>query len=156
MYLRFFVLTYIYVTIKTMSSFVFDDINDAPFLSLNGLECDAKITSCYDGDTVHAIIPLHGTMYKWKCRLSNIDTPEIKSRDENEKRNAILARNKLSEMILNKVVRVKCGVFEKYGRLLIEIYIPLDNDSDEICVNEWMISNGYAHRYNGGTKGKWV
>ena len=135
---------------------LFDEIQDAPFFSLSGLECDAKIVNCHDGDTVQALIPLNGSIYKWKCRLSDIDTPEIRTHDKSEKERGLHARDVLSDLILNRVVRVKCGIFEKYGRLLVHIYIPDSNGDGQICLNDWMVDNGYAHRYNGGTKEKWI
>ena len=142
---------------------------DTPFFSFNGTECDAKIVSCYDGDTVHAVMDVFGKLFKFHCRLNGIDTPELKTRNMKEKAHAVVARDALSKMILHKIVRLKCKKFDKYGRLLIDIYLPVTPEQEEgvenekqnekenlLFVNEWMVQNGFAHYYTGKTKQKWV
>ena len=57
-------------------------------------------------------------------------------------------KEKLLERIMNKVVDVQCGEFDKYGRLLVEI-VDTENISD------WLIKNKYAFEYDGGTKKDW-
>ena len=140
-------------TVKRMGRL--EECTDAPMFSLNGLECNAKIVSCYDGDTVHALLEVFGTIHKFRCRLANIDTPEIRTKNENEKKQGVCARDILSSMILNKIVRLKCYEFEKYGRLLIDVYLPVEGQND-VHINEWMVTNGYAHVYNGKTKQEWI
>ena len=41
--------------------------------------------------------------------------------------------------------------FDKYGRLLVEIYC----NEDECNVNNWLVDNNYAFSYDGGTKKSW-
>ena len=48
--------------------------------------------SCYDGDTVHAVMDVFGKLFKFHCRLNGIDTPEIKTRNMKEKAHAVMAR----------------------------------------------------------------
>ena len=157
---------------NTTSCSLLDCGTDPPFFSLNGTECDAKIVSCYDGDTVHAVMEVFGKLFKFHCRLNGIDTPELKTRNMKEKAHAVTARDALSNMILHKIVRLKCKKFDKYGRLLIDIYLPDTRDDEEgvekkvnenenekeklLFVNEWMVQNGFAHYYAGKTKQKWV
>ena len=50
---------------------------------------------------------------------------------------------------MNNIVTVECFDFDKYGRLLVEIFI--DNES----INNWLIEKGYAKKYGGGKKSKW-
>ena len=103
----------------------------------------------YDGDTITIAskIPMKNSpMYRFSVRLNGIDTPEIKGKTKDEKECAILARDSLSELILNKKVMLKNVKTEKYGRILANIYI------DEIHINDWMIHNRYAVKYDGGTK----
>ena len=47
------------------------------------------------------------------------------------------------------MVYVRCGDFDKYGRLLVEILC------DDCLVNDWLIQNNYAFAYDGGTKQIW-
>ena len=128
-----------------------NNISNVPQFSLEGLETEAKIYSVYDGDTVKAIFPLHDKLYKWNCRLTGVDTPELRTRCKIEKQYGYKVRDYLREKILNKVVKIKCGDFDKYGRLLVEIYCNEDNCN----VNKWLVDNNYAFSYDGGTKKSW-
>ena len=128
-----------------------DEIKDAPEFSLEGQELKAKVVSVYDGDTVKCVFPLNNKLYKWNCRLSGVDTPEIRTRDKVEKQYGYQVRDNLREKILNKVVTLECGDFDKYGRLLVKIKC----DNDECTINQWLINKDYAFEYHGGTKKSW-
>lgn len=131
---------------------VWDNINeDIPMLSFEGQQIEAKVVSVYDGDTVKVVFPLNDKFYKWNCRLTGIDTPEIRTRCKEEKAYGYKVRDYLREKILNKVVMLKCGDFDKYGRLLTEIMCI----GEECSVNQWLIQNDYAFSYDGGTKKSW-
>lgn len=130
--------------------------NKTKMFSFEGRECLGKVVDVYDGDTVKIVFPLSEKeperLYRWNCRLINVDTPEIRTKNLKEKAYAKVVRNKLREKILNKLVYVKCLDFDKYGRLLVEIF---DNEKCEECINNWLILNEYAKKYDGGTKSKW-
>ena len=128
-----------------------NNVTDAPLFSkcVDNKTVEAKIISVYDGDTVKAIFPLNGVMYKWNCRLTGIDTPEIRTSDRLQKKFGYEVRDYLRDKILNKVVTLKCQDLDKYGRLLTEIWF------DEQNINQWLIDSGYAFAYDGGTKQSW-
>jgi len=130
--------------------------NKTKMFSFEGRECLGKVVDVYDGDTVKIVFPLSEKeperLYRWNCRLINVDTPEIRTKNLKEKAYAKVVRDKLREKILNKLVYVKCLDFDKYGRLLVEIF---DNEKCEECINNWLILNEYAKKYDGGTKSKW-
>lgn len=128
-----------------------ESITDAPMFTFEGQTLQAKVVSVYDGDTVKVVFPLGETYYKWNCRLTGIDTPEIRTRCKTEKAHGYKVRDVLREKILNKVVTLKCGEFDKYGRLLAEIQCV----GEECTVNQWLINNEYAFKYDGGTKQSW-
>ena len=114
----------------------------------------------YDGDTVKAIFPLNGVLYKWNCRLIGIDTPEIRTSYALEKKYGYEVRDKLREKILNSVVQLKCGDLDKYGRLLGKIYLKQENDGQSgggksVSINDWLVQNKYAFPYDGGKKQDW-
>lgn len=121
--------------------------------SLNGHKTYAKCVHVYDGDTMHAIFKLPNTneFYKWDVRLNGIDTPEMKSKNNAEKEKAVEARDFLASKILDKIIVLECLYFDKYGRLLANIYLDDVNNS----VNQMMIDNGFAKQYSGGTKEGW-
>ena len=127
--------------------------NTVKVFSHEGRTCQGKVVKVYDGDSVHIVLSLTDNepnkLYKWNCRLINIDTPELRSNNFQEKELAIKVRDYLKNKILNKVVNVKCFEFDKYGRLLVEIYL------DNININNLLIEMNYAKKYDGGTKTKW-
>jgi micrococcal nuclease len=121
-----------------------------PKFSLDGMTFQAKVVKVYDGDTIQAVFELFGKFYRWSCRISHVDTPELKTKDEEEKKRGYVTRDKLAELILGKIVTLNCGKFDKYGRLLVEIVTD-----EKIVIHEWLIQGGYAKAYEGGTKEKW-
>ncbi len=126
--------------------------NECKEFSLNGMNVEGKVVSVYDGDTVRIAFPIKGDMYKWNCRLSGIDTPELRTKCKLEKQFGYKVRDFLRERILDKVIYVKCEDFDKYGRLLTTLK---EKESDEQTINQWLIDEGYAFSYDGGTKKSW-
>jgi endonuclease YncB( thermonuclease family) len=123
--------------------------DDTKLFSFENEQIQAKVVSVYDGDTVKCVFPSNGKMYKWNCRLTGVDTPELRTLCKIEKKYGYEVRDYLREKILNKVVTLHCGDFDKYGRLLVTIQY------DDCMVNQWLIDNNYAFSYDGGTKKKW-
>ena len=112
-----------------------------------------------DGDTIDVIIDLGFDLYKKeRVRVAGVDTPEKRTRDLEEKELGIDATNWLTEQLDSAidgeddlVIRTEIdGGFGKYGRLLGWLYIGEDTES----INERMIREGYAWKYDGGTKNK--
>ena len=109
-----------------------------------------KVVKVYDGDTFTLAAKLpntSGPVYRFTVRLNGIDTPEIKGKTTTEKELAKRARDALHAVIMNKIVVLKNVTTEKYGRLLAEVYVD-----ETFCVNEYMITNKFAVKYDGGTK----
>lgn len=123
--------------------------DDTKLFSFENEQIQAKVVSVYDGDTVKCVFPSNGKMYKWNCRLTGVDTPELRTLCKVEKKFGYEVRDYLREKILNKVVTLHCGDFDKYGRLLVTIQY------DDCMVNQWLLDNNYAFPYDGGTKKKW-
>jgi micrococcal nuclease len=117
--------------------------------SLNEVEVQGIITKVYDGDSVHAVFFFRDVAYTWVCRLDGVDTPELRTTNENEKIMGYAARDALREKILHKQVWIRCGNFDKYGRLLITLLLDGEN------VNNWLIEKEFAYEYHGGTKREW-
>ncbi len=114
-----------------------------------------QVIKVYDGDTITIAghLPYDGSpLYRFSVRLNGIDCAEIKGKSEEEKVCALKARDQLSQLILNKTVVLKNVKNEKYGRLLADVYIS------DVHVNQYMIDNGLAVFYDGGTKQtvKWL
>ena len=109
-------------------------------------EYTAKITSVYDGDTVTGDVDLGFGIWikKQKFRLMGIDTPEIRTKDKDEKVRGYEARDRLRELILGKTVRIRSFGKGKYGRWLVDIWIE---DVDTRSVNQLLILEGHANHY---------
>ena len=114
-----------------------------------------KVVEVYDGDTITIILFNKCGFEKHKLRMYGYDSPEIKPKKNIPNRNqeiakAIVARDKLRELILNKIVTFESQGYDKYGRLLGNIYMK--NFCKEININSYMIENGYGYKYFGGKK----
>ena len=73
-----------------------------------------------------------------------IDTPEIRTKDKDEKVRGYEARDRLRELILGKTVRIRSFGKGKYGRWLVDIWIE---DMDTRSVNQLLILEGHANHY---------
>jgi endonuclease YncB( thermonuclease family) len=130
--------------------------NSVKTFTLENINKVCKIVDIYDGDTCRAVFEHNGEINKWTIRMNGYDSPEIRpsrkleNRDEIKKK-AIESKNYLKSIIMNEsqLVYLKCGKFDKYGRLLGTILV---NEHDTVSVNELMINNGYGYEYHGGTK----
>ena len=116
-----------------------------------------KINRVVDGDTIDVTIDLGFDLYKKeRVRVAGVDTPEKRTKNLEEKALGLDAtawlKEKLEETIKGDeelIVRTELkGGVGKYGRLLGWLYV---GDSD-VSLNEQMITEGYAHAYDGGTK----
>lgn len=134
-----------------------------PLFSLAGEVMIGKCVKCYDADSVHIVVNYRDRFNKFKCRLADIDTPELRTSNLLEKKIAKEARNLVRKWIEGKLVLIKCGSFDKYGRLLIYIY-PYINNNPTISqlggdllgyngsINERLVDQHYACKYDGGKK----
>ena len=112
-----------------------------------------QVIKVYDADTITIASKLPydaSPLYRLSVRLNGIDTPEMKGKDVSaeEKEAAILARNFVSNLVLHKYVRLENIESEKYGRILADVYLG------DIHLNELLIKERYAVKYDGGTKTK--
>lgn len=151
----------------------YDDTHE---YSLKGINIYGKVVNVYDGDTVHIVFKVNDMLIRYNCRLIGIDSPEICPKNikdiakkEQEIKCAIDSRNYLINKVsgqkiedtiskkeikelcgkAQKLVWIKCYDFDKYGRLLVEIY---ENETDAISINQEMINNKIVVAYDGGTK----
>ncbi len=128
----------------------FTDINIKELQSFVPPVTSGVVIKVYDGDTITIASKVPGLKnsdtYKFSIRLNGIDTPEMKTKNEDEKEIAIKARDALSNKIYGKNITLKDVKTEKYGRLLCEIYYKGEH------LNKWLIDNRYALPYDGGTK----
>ena len=116
-----------------------------------------EINRVVDGDTIDVTIDLGFDLYKKeRVRVAGVDTPEKRTKNLEEKALGIDATNWLKQKLEDTIAgdeelsvrtELKGGV-GKYGRLLGWLYIG----DESVSLNEQMITEGYAHAYDGGTK----
>ena len=116
-----------------------------------------EINKVLDGDTIDVTIDLGFDLFKKeRVRVAGVDTPEKRTRNLEEKELGIDATNWLKKELEDVlagddelIVRTELhGGVGKYGRLLGWLYVG----DEELSLNEQMITQGYAHAYDGGTK----
>ena len=118
-----------------------------------------EINRVVDGDTIDVTIDLGFDLYKKeRVRVAGVDTPEKRTKDDEEKALGYDATHWLEDKLNGAitgdddlVIRTELvGGVGKYGRLLGWLYIG----DAEVSLNEQMIAAGYAWAYDGGTKQK--
>jgi len=116
-----------------------------------------KVQKIVDGDTIDALIDVGFDIWvKKRIRYKGIDTWECRTRNLDEKKLGLAAKERnreLLEEISNKsgYFRLKSYGVGKYGRVLGEIFI-MDNKENTICINNQLITEGHAYVYEGGKK----
>lgn len=123
-----------------------------------------RIDRIYDADTIHITTRLteKESYYEYPLRVIGIDAPEIHPKQsmpfrELHQEAAINARDQLRALLpVGTVVMVEFDVEDKYGRLLGTVYTlkwkVMRGWKPKINVNQWLIDNGLALAYDGGTK----
>ena len=120
-------------------------------------EYNCKIVRVVDGDTVDVDIDLgFGIwMHKERVRLHGIDTPESRTRDLEEKKYGLLAKEQilffLPEGSMQTLVTVKDKA-GKFGRILGKFKIVDPVTAYDTTVNDWMIKEHHAAPYFGQSK----
>lgn len=109
-----------------------------------------QITKIVDGDTIDVIIDLgFDIFHSARVRLYGIDTPESRTRDREEKRYGLRAKEYLTHCLdVDKDIILRTHKEEKgkFGRILGEIII------DDVNINTLMIENHHAVPYHGQSK----
>jgi len=110
---------------------------------------EGKVIKVYDGDTITITSKMpfdQSPYYRFSVRLKGIDCPEMRTKNAQEKECAILTRNFLKDLLMDKMVMLKEVELEKYGRILADVYLDEVNLSDLLC------EKNMAVKYDGGTK----
>ena len=116
-----------------------------------------KLERVVDGDTIDALIDVGFDIWvKKRIRYMGIDTWESRTRDLEEKKKGLAAKDRNKELL--EKVSSKPGYFRlksygvgKYGRVLGEIFIQ-DAEGVQYNINDTLIAEGHAYVYEGGKK----
>ena len=118
-------------------------------------EYRCKIVKIIDGDTVDVDIDLgFGVwLHKERVRLYGIDTPESRTRDLDEKKYGLIAKDMITKFMplgSTQTLITQKDKSGKYGRILGKFKV---NDGNyDIILNDWMITNHHAVAYYGQSK----
>jgi micrococcal nuclease len=121
----------------------------------------AKLEKVVDGDTIDALIDVGFDIWiKKRIRYKGIDTWESRTKDLDEKKLGLAAKDRNKELL--ESVSSKSGYFRlkshgvgKYGRVLGEVFVK-DIEGIEYNVNQTLIDEGHAYVYDGGKKKMFV
>ena len=124
-------------------------------------EYKAIVERVVDGDTIDVIIDLgFKTWKKVRVRMEGINTPESRTRDLEEKKRGLAAKDRLIEILElnnNECVLQVSGV-GKFGRAIASVYVDTLSPASEkssmttINVNKQLIEEGHAVAYDGGKR----
>jgi len=109
---------------------------------------EAELERVIDGDTIDITLRLgfDVNLKKQRVRLHGIDTPESRTRNLEEKKLGLAAKDRLKELCIGRF-KIKSLGKGKYGRIL---GIPYDQDGADIC--KTLVNEGHAVEYFGGKK----
>jgi hypothetical protein len=65
----------------------------------------------------------------------------------------------VSNMVLNKVLTVVTGKYDKFGRLLIDVRVALGTETEPgklSSLSEYLVANNLGRSYDGGHKDDWI
>ena len=122
-------------------------------------EYRCKIVRVVDGDTVDVDIDLGFGMWihKERIRLHGIDTPESRTRDLEEKKYGLLAKEQVKYFLPKGSIQTLITVKDKagkFGRVLGKFKIEHPIHGNSTTLNDWMVKEYHAAPYFGQSKDK--
>jgi endonuclease YncB( thermonuclease family) len=133
--------------------------------NLNDKIMRCKVIKVYDGDTIHIGFDENNIIKKNECsnnniqivrtkiRLYGIDCAEMRTKDEVEKKMAIKAKNRMEELVLNKIIYVHIVASDKYAnRYIGKLYYDLNDVRNNITINNILLKENLAYVYDGKKK----
>jgi len=123
-------------------------------MALNLYHYKAEVLSVYDGDTITVMIDQGMKHFaRVKVRMIGINTPEIRTKDLEEKARGYEAKEYLKSRIEGKTVVINTVKKGKFGRWLGVLWL-YEEGMEELgeSLNAEMIRMGHAVAYDGGKR----
>jgi len=111
----------------------------------------AKLIRVINGDTLDIEIDLGFDLsIKQRLKLYGVDTPDSRSTDLEIRQKGLDVKQRVIEVLTKEfTVTTILNKRGKYGRILGKIYI-VDEKDNKVCINELLVEEGHASRYNIG------
>jgi len=108
---------------------------------------NAKVDRVVDGDTIDALVDLgFDTWKKVRIRMMGLNAPESRTRDLEEKKKGLAAKDRLKELLNKETFTLQSHGVGKYGRCLGELFV------EDVNINKQLIEEGHAVEYHGGKR----
>lgn len=117
-----------------------------PKSALYNYKC--KLIRVIDGDTIHADVDLgFHTWRKVNLRLADIDAPEIKTLDPEEKAQGLKSAHHLELKLLEEspegIFYIQSKGVDSFGRSIATIFTEKGDD-----INTYLLEGGHAEKWN--------
>ncbi len=110
-----------------------------------------EVDHVYDGDTLTIFVPnSDGQKTKQRVRLLGIDTAELKTAECPYEHELALEQRDLLRSLVGPRVSIEEHGKDRYGRILGVVF-----DENGTNLNQIMLSEGKARRYDGGYREGW-
>ena len=113
-----------------------------------------EVLRVVDGDTIDAKIDLgFDISVKKRVRFLGINTPESRTRDLEEKKRGLAAKERVKELLESaEEVQLTSHGVGKFGRCLGEIDFACPDSFTMKNLNKQLIEEGHAVEYDGGKR----
>jgi micrococcal nuclease len=110
-----------------------------------------------DGDTIDAEIDLgFDIKVKKRVRFMGINAPESRTKDLEEKARGLAAKDRVKQLLDGcKNITLKSHGIGKFGRCLGELHLDTIDGQEKltlVSLNELLINEGHATKYDGGKR----
>ena len=110
-----------------------------------------------DGDTIDAEIDLgFDIKVKKRVRFMGINAPESRTKDLEEKARGLAAKDRVKALLEGcKNITLKSHGVGKFGRCLGELHLDVVDGQEKltlVSLNELLINEGHATKYDGGKR----
>lgn len=111
---------------------------------------NCRIAKIVDGDTLDVDIDLGFGIWKTneRIRLWQIDTPECRTKDKEEKKYGLIAKNFVEEHLpVGKIFELQTLEKDKFGRYLGAVFVR-----NRLSINDMLLKANLAVKYVGQNK----
>ncbi len=111
---------------------------------------NCRIARIVDGDTIDVDIDLGFGIWKTneRIRLWQIDTPECRTRDKEEKKYGLIAKNFVEQHLpIGKIFELQTLEKDKFGRYLGAVFVK-----NRLSINDMLLKANLAVKYVGQNK----